>query len=397
MPYLRSHVPRALLALAISAFAIGTTEFVIMGLLPEVAGDLSVSIPKAGLLISAYALGVAIGAPILAILSSRWRRKTALLVLMGLFIAGNLLSALAPDYCVLMLARVIAALCHGAFFGIGAVVAADLVANNQRARAVALMFTGLTLANVLGVPLGTLIGHSLGWRATFWCVTALGVLSAVALIRWVPSHLRSGITHITTELQVLGKLKVWLALGMTVLGFGGVFTVFTYIAPILQELAHASPSMVSTVLLLFGLGLTLGNVLGGRLADWYLMPSLMGTLAALAIVLVLFAWTSHSLVPAALTVFAWGVIAFSCVAPLQMHVVEQARSAPNLASTLNISAFNLGNAGGAWLGGEVINRELTLDHIMYTGAAVAFAGLLLTVICHVLEKRSRICMSASPT
>jgi len=235
--------------------------------------------------------------------------------------------------------------------------------------------------------LGTLIGQALGWRATFWCVTALGILSAAALVSWVPSHLQGGVTRFAAELRVLGELKVWLALGMTVLGFGGVFTVFTYIAPILQELAHASPGMVSGTLLLFGLGITLGNALGGRLADWRLMPSLMGILAALVVVLTLFAWTSHSLIPAVLTMFVWGVVAFASVAPLQMHVVEQARSAPNLASTLNISAFNLGNAGGAWLGGEIISRGLSLDHIMYAGAAVALAGLLLTAISYLYEKR----------
>ncbi|MEX1829847.1 MFS transporter [Luteibacter sp. CQ10] len=377
-----------LLALAVAAFAIGTTEFVIMGLLPEVAADLRVSIPSAGMLVSGYALGVAVGAPLLAALTAKLERKRALLLLLGLFILGNLLCAVAPNYGMLMTARVVAAFCHGSFFGIGAVVAAHLVPANQRARAIALMFAGLTLANVLGVPFGTFLGQWAGWRATFWAVTALGVLAAVAVVRFVPAlpHLRA--PDMRRELRVLREPQALIALGMTVLGFGGVFTVFTYIAPILQEQSHVSPHWTGAVLVLFGVGTTIGNMLGGRLADWRLMPSLMGILVVLAALLVVFAWTMHSTLAAIVTVFVWGIASFATVAPLQSRVVHVAGDAPNLASTLNIAAFNLGNAGGAWLGGVVIAAGLGLPAVSLAGAAVTVAGLLATVASVMLERRS---------
>jgi DHA1 family inner membrane transport protein len=377
-----------LLALAVAAFAIGTTEFVIMGLLPEVAADLRVSIPSAGMLVSGYALGVAVGAPLLAALTARLERKRALLLLMGLFILGNLLCAIAPNYDVLMAARVVAAFCHGSFFGIGAIVAAHLVPTNQRARAISLMFAGLTLANVLGVPFGTFLGQWAGWRATFWAVTALGVAASLAVARFVPAlpHLKA--PHMGRELRVLREPQVLLALGMTVLGFGGVFTVFTYIAPILQEQSHIDPHWTGAVLVLFGLGTTIGNILGGRLADWKLMPSLMGILVALTVLLVVFAWTMHSAVAAVVTVFVWGIAAFATVAPLQSRVVHVAGDAPNLASTLNIAAFNLGNAGGAWLGGAVLAAGYAMPVVSLAGAAVTVAGLLATMASVALERRA---------
>ncbi|HXP01677.1 MAG TPA: MFS transporter [Luteibacter sp.] len=377
-----------LLALAVAAFAIGTTEFVIMGLLPEVAADLRVSIPSAGMLVSGYALGVAVGAPLLAALTARLERKRALLLLMGLFILGNLLCAMAPNYEVLMVARVVAAFCHGSFFGIGAIVAAHLVPANQRSRAIALMFAGLTLANVLGVPFGTFLGQWAGWRATFWAVTGLGVVASLAVARFVPALPNLKAPHMGRELRVLREPQVLIALGMTVLGFGGVFTVFTYIAPILQEQSHISPHWTGAVLVLFGLGTTIGNILGGRLADWKLMPSLMGILVALTLLLVLFAWTMHSTVAAIVTVFVWGIAAFATVAPLQSRVVHVAGDAPNLASTLNIAAFNLGNAGGAWLGGVVLAAGYAMPVVSLAGAAVTVAGLLATMASVALERRS---------
>ncbi|MDF3982514.1 MFS transporter [Luteibacter sahnii] len=377
-----------LLALAVAAFAIGTTEFVIMGLLPEVAADLRVSIPSAGMLVSGYALGVAVGAPLLAALTARIERKRALLLLLGLFIVGNLLCAIAPTYGVLMVARVVAAFCHGSFFGIGAVVAAHLVPPGQRARAIALMFTGLTLANVLGVPFGTFLGQWAGWRATFWAVTGLGVLAGLAVMRFVPALPNLRAPDMRRELRVLREPQALIALGMTVLGFGGVFTVFTYIAPILQTQSHVSPQWTGAVLVLFGVGTTLGNLLGGRLADWRLMPSLMGILVALAALMALFAWTMHDTVAAIATVFVWGIASFATVAPLQSRVVHVAGDAPNLASTLNIAAFNLGNAGGAWLGGVVIAAGLGLPAVSLAGAAVTVAGLLATVASVALERRS---------
>jgi DHA1 family inner membrane transport protein len=376
-----------LLALAVAAFAIGTTEFVIMGLLPEVATDLEVSIPSAGMLVSGYALGVAVGAPLLAAFTAKMERKHALLLLMGLFILGNALCAMAPNYDVLMVARVVAAFCHGSFFGIGAVVAAHLVPANQRARAIALMFAGLTLANVLGVPFGTFLGQWAGWRSTFWAVTALGVVAALGVFRFVPSLPDLKAPDMRRELRVLREPQALIALGMTVLGFGGVFTVFTYIAPILQEQSHVSPHWTGAVLVLFGLGTTIGNMLGGRLADWKLMPSLMGILVVLTALLVAFAWTMHSTVASIVTVFLWGIAAFATIAPLQSRVVHVAGDAPNLASTLNIAAFNLGNAGGAWLGGAVLAAGYSMPTVSLTGAAVTVAGLLATMASVALERR----------
>lgn len=382
-----SALPPPLLALALAAFGIGTTEFIIMGLLPEVATDLRVSIPRAGLLVSGYALSVAIGAPILAVLTAAMPRKRALLLLLGLFIAGNVFSALAPGYGWLLAARVVTAFCHGAFFGIGAVVAASLVPANRQAQAIALMFTGLTLANVLGVPAGTALGQAVGWRAAFWAVSAIGVLASAGVAWFVPSSLPLPQTHLMREFAVLRKPQVWIALGMTVLGFGGVFTVFTYIAPILEQVAGVPPRAVTGILLLFGAGLTVGNTLGGKLADWRLMPALIGILAALALVLLLFSLTMQARWPAMLTVFVWGVFAFATVPPLQMRVVAKAAEAPNLASTLNIGAFNLGNALGAWLGGVVIAQGAPLTMLPVAGAAVALGGLALTAWSALLDRK----------
>jgi DHA1 family inner membrane transport protein len=379
--------PLPLLALALAAFGIGTAEFVIMGLLPEVAADLKVSIPSAGLLVSGYALGVAVGAPILAVLTASMPRKRALVFLLGLFIAGNALSAIAPGYDTLLAARVLTAFCHGAFFGIGAVVAASLVPANRQAQAIALMFTGLTLANVLGVPAGTALGQAEGWRATFWAVTAIGVVAMAAVVAVVPARLPLPQARLIHEFAVLRKPQVWLALGMTVLGFGGVFTVFTYIAPILEQVTGVSPHAVTLILLLFGAGLTVGNTLGGKLADWKLMPALLGILAAMALVLLLFTHTMHARIPAMLTVFAWGVFAFATVPPLQMRVVAKAAEAPNLASTLNIGAFNLGNAFGAWLGGAVIAQGAPLTALPVAGAMVTLAGLGLTLWSAWLDRK----------
>ncbi|MFP3246003.1 MAG: MFS transporter [Paraburkholderia sp.] len=371
-------MPIPLLALAISAFAIGTTEFVIMGLLPEVARDLAVSIPSAGLLVSGYALGVAVGAPLLAVVTSKMPRKLALQLLMGVFIVGNVLCAVASDYSVLMIARVVTSFAHGSFFGIGAVVAASLVPQEKRASAIALMFTGLTLANVLGVPFGTFIGQQFGWRTAFWVVAALGVVSLAGVAALVPNRHDTGPAGLMHEVRVMKDPQVWMALAMTIVGFGVVFVVFTYIAPILEQVSGFSPRGVTLILVLFGVGLTLGNTIGGKLADRALMPSLMGILLALAVVMAVFTRTSHSQVAAAATIFVWGIAAFATVPPLQMRVVEKATAAPNLASTLNIGAFNLGNAGGAWLGGLAISHGLGLDALPWVAAVVSLAALLLT-------------------
>ena len=373
-------MPLSLLILALSAFAIGTTEFVIMGLLPEVAVDLGVSIPGAGWLVTGYALGVAIGAPFMALATARLPRKAALVALMGVFIIGNLLCALATDYNVLMFARVVTALCHGAFFGIGSVVAANLVPANRRASAVALMFTGLTLANVLGVPLGTALGQVYGWRSTFWAVTVIGVIALIGLIRYLPIKRDEEKLDMRAELAALKGAGIWLSLSMTVLFSASMFALFTYVAPLLGDVTGVSPRGVTWTLLLIGLGLTLGNILGGKMADRRLGATLVGVFAAMAIVSTVLTWTSTALIPAEITLFLWATAAFAAVPALQVNVVSFGKAAPNLVSTLNIGAFNLGNALGAWVGGTVIDQGLGLTRVPLAAAALAVLALIVTLI-----------------
>ncbi|WP_100633526.1 MFS transporter [Pseudomonas qingdaonensis] len=373
-------MPLSLLILALSAFAIGTTEFVIMGLLPDVASDLGVSIPGAGWLVTGYALGVAIGAPFMALATARLPRKAALVALMGVFIIGNLLCALATDYNVLMFARVVTALCHGAFFGIGSVVAANLVSANRRASAVALMFTGLTLANVLGVPLGTALGQVYGWRSTFWAVTVIGVIALIGLIRFLPIKRDEEKLDMRAELAALKGAGIWLSLSMTVLFSASMFALFTYVAPLLGDVTGVSPRGVTWTLLLIGLGLTLGNILGGKLADRRLAATLMGVFAAMAVISTALSWTSTALIPAEITLFLWATAAFAAVPALQVNVVSFGKAAPNLVSTLNIGAFNLGNALGAWVGGTVIDQGLGLTRVPLAAAALAVLALIVTLI-----------------
>ncbi|MFJ4371954.1 MFS transporter [Pseudomonas japonica] len=373
-------MPLSLLILALSAFAIGTTEFVIMGLLPDVAADLGVSIPGAGWLVTGYALGVAIGAPFMAMATSRLPRKLALVSLMGVFIVGNLLCAVASDYNLLMFARVVTALCHGAFFGIGSVVAASLVPANRRASAVALMFTGLTLANVLGVPLGTALGQVAGWRSTFWAVTGIGVIALIGLIRVLPLRHDEEKLDMRAELAALKGAGIWLSLSMTVLFSASMFALFTYVAPLLGDVTGVTPHGVTWTLLLIGLGLTLGNILGGKLADRRLGATLIGVFAAMAVVSTVLSWTSVALIPAEITLFLWATAAFAAVPALQVNVVMFGKAAPNLVSTLNIGAFNLGNALGAWIGGVVIAQGLGLTHVPLAAAALAVLALIVTLI-----------------
>jgi len=274
-----------LLALAIASFGIGTTEFVIMGLLPNVAQDLSVTIPQAGMLVSGYALGATFGAPVLAVATARMDRRRALLLLIGIFILGNLLCALAPSYWLLMGARVVTAFCHGSFFGLGAVVAAELVAPQRRAQAIALMFSGLTLANVLGVPFGTALGQAFGWRAAFWAVVGIGILAATALMVWLPRNIRPQGPGLLAEARTLGRSQVVLAMLISVISSASLFSVFTYITPILEHVTGVIAHNVTLILLLFGVALTLGNFVGGRLGDWRLMPAMIGILVLLIEVL----------------------------------------------------------------------------------------------------------------
>lgn len=373
-------MPVALLALALSAFAIGTTEFVIMGLLPEVAGDLQVSIPSAGWLISGYALGVAIGAPIMALLTASLPRKRTLSLLMVIFIIGNVLCALAYSYNLLMLARVVTALCHGAFFGIGSVVAASLVAPGRQASAVALMFTGLTLANVLGVPLGTWFGQLFGWRATFWGVAIIGILAFIALIVSLPVNKEEKPVHLASEISALANGRLWLSLLMTVCFAAAMFALFSYIAPLLLQVTGISDRGVSWTLFLIGAGLTAGNIIGGKLADWKVSFSLILSLSLIALFSLLFSWTSHALWLAEITLFLWAMATFATVPGLQINVVRHGKEAPNLVSTLNIAAFNVGNALGAWVGGAVIARGYGLTAVPVAAAAIAAVGLVVCVI-----------------
>ncbi|PBB16768.1 MFS transporter [Mesorhizobium sp. WSM4313] len=367
-------MPLALYALTAGAFGIGVTEFVIMGLLLDVSADLGVSISAAGLLITGYALGVVVGAPLLGALTGRLPRKTLLLALMVVFTVGNLACALAPDYWTLMAARVLTAFAHASFFGVGSVVATSLVAPNRKASAIALMFTGLTVANILGVPFGTWLGQAYGWRSSFLAVTLVGVIAFAVIALLVPRDEPTATEEEETSegaLAVLGRRPVLLGLLTTVLSWVGVFAAFTYLAPILTRVTGFSEAAVSPILLVFGGGLVAGNLLGGRLADRHLVPTVIGTLVALSAMLFVMAAAIHQPVAAIVAVGLLGAAAFATVAPLQMWVLEKAKGAgQGLASSFNIAAFNLGNAIGAWLGGFVI------DHGPGLGAVPLIAGLV---------------------
>ncbi|WP_418955701.1 MFS transporter [Streptomyces tritici] len=381
-------MPLALLALAIGAFGIGTTEFVIMGVLPQVAGDFGVSIPTAGWLVTGYALGVVLGAPLLTVLGARTSRKKMLMILMGLFVVGNTLSALAPTFGLMLAGRVVASLAHGAFFGIGSVVAAGLVAPQKRASAIALMFTGLTVANIVGVPGGTYIGQALGWRVTFGVVAVLGIVGLLGVARLVPEQGRPEAANVRAEFAAFKNVQVLLAMAMTVLGFGGVFAAITYITPMMTEIAGYSEGSVTWLLVLLGAGMFLGNLIGGRLADRALMPMLFVSLAALSGTLLAFTATAHNKVLAALTLTLIGALGFASVPPLQKRVLDQAAAAPTLASAANIGAFNLGNALAAWLGGIVIAAGLGYTAPNWVGALLSGAALLLAVVSAALDRRA---------
>jgi DHA1 family inner membrane transport protein len=380
-------MPLALYALTAGAFGIGVTEFVIMGLLIEVGGDLGVSISAAGLLISGYALGVVVGAPIMTIATSHWPRKTVLLVLMGIFTIGNLACAIAPDYWSLMAARVLTAFAHGTFFGVGSVVATTLVPANKKASAIAVMFTGLTVANILGVPFGTWLGQHLGWRATFYAVTLVGVLALAIIAVFVPKDRDAPEpSNLKQDLAVLARPQVLMGLLTTVLSWVGVFAVFTYIAPILTRLAGFSDAAVSPILLVFGGGLVVGNLVGGRLADRWLIPTVLGSLFALTAVLGLMSFATHNQIAVVVFVALLGAVGFATVPPLQMWVLEKAHGAgQSLASSFNIAAFNLGNAIGAWLGGAVIDHG-GLASVPWVAALVPLAALGVAVAAMRFER-----------
>jgi MFS transporter, DHA1 family, inner membrane transport protein len=380
------HTP--LMALAVAAFGIGTSEFIIMGLLPNLSDDFHVSIPKAGVLVTGYALSVTIGAPIVAIATAKLERKLALLLLMGVFTLGNLACAIAPTYNLLFAARVLTALCHGAFFGIGSVVAANLVPRNQRAQAIALMFSGLTLANVLGVPAGTALGQAYGWRSAFWAIVPIGLIAAAAVFLLVPRQTGAsiGLLH---EFRVLRKPQVLLVLAMSILTSASLFCVFTYIAPMLEAVTLVSPHTVTLTLLLFGVGITIGNLLGGALSDWRPMAFLIGALLTLIISLIVLYYAEPHVLPAIIMILLWGAIQFAAGAPLQSRIVDQAAAAPNLASTLNQGAFNFGNATGASLGGLMLTAGYTYRQLPLASILVTLITLVLALISAKLDRTHR--------
>ncbi|MFD3835421.1 MFS transporter [Streptomyces sp. NPDC058642] len=389
-------MPLALLALAVGAFGIGTTEFVMMGLLPEVADDLHIAIPTAGHLVSAYALGVVIGAPLLAAVTARMSRRTVLIGLMALFIVGNAASAFAPDYHWLLAARFLSGLPHGAFFGVGAVVATGMVAPERKARSVSLMFLGLTVANVAGVPVATLMGQHLGWRATFLGVSAIGLAAIAALASLIP-HDRvvagSG-AGLRGELAALKSLPVWLALGTTVAGFGALFAAYSYVTPMLTDSAGFADGSVTLLLALFGVGATVGNLVGGRLADHAMRGTLFGGLVSLVLVLALFPVLMSAQWSAGVAVVLLGVAAFVTGSPLQLMVMEKASSAPSLASSANQAAFNLANAGGAWIGGLALAAGFGVTSPAVAGAVLAVLGLGVAGAAAVVDRR-RVVVSGS--
>lgn len=376
-----SKIPISLLSLTIGAFGIGVTEFVIMGLLVEVGTSLHVSTSMAGLLISGYALGVVVGAPLITIATARWPHKQTLMAMMVIFIIGNIACALAANYELMMVARVVTAFAHGTFFGVGSVVATRLVAPERRASAISIMFTGLTVANILGVPLGTFIGQHAGWRMTFWMVAAIGV-AALAIIAWMvprdPRH--AAPASLAKDLRVLARPAVLLGLATTVLGYAGVFAVFTYIAPLLVQISGFSKEAISPILLLFGAGLVVGNLAGGWLADRALIPAIFSTLGLLFVVLLAGGPLLGMKAGALFMVVALGFAAFSTVAPLQMWVLRNTQGVgESLASSLNIAAFNLGNAIGAWCGGIALDR-MGLSSVPWVAAVFPVGALAVAAI-----------------
>ncbi|ANA34848.1 Inner membrane transport protein YdhP [Ralstonia mannitolilytica] len=382
-----------LLALAAGAFGIGTTEFSPMGLLPVIAEGVHVSIPQAGMLISAYAIGVMLGAPVMTLLLARWPRRSALIALMSIFTLGNLLSAIAPNYTTLLLARLVTSLNHGAFFGLGSVVAASLVPREKQASAVATMFMGLTIANVGGVPAATWLGQMIGWRMSFVATASLGLIAIAGLFAALPKGDAGKMPNLRAELRVLARPVVVGALLTTVLGAGAMFTLYTYVAPTLAQLTGATPAFVTAMLVLIGVGFSIGNMAGGRLADRSLDGSLIGFLVLLIATMLAFPVLAKTHAGAAAALLVWGIATFAVVPPLQMRVMRAAAEAPGLASSINVGAFNLGNALGAAAGGAVISAGLGYAAVPVAGALIAAAGLLL-VLLQVAQRRSRLAVNA---
>ncbi|MGG4142504.1 MFS transporter [Paenibacillus algorifonticola] len=379
--------PVSILSLTVGAFAIGMTEFVIMGLLPNVATDLHVSISAAGQLITMYALGVAIGAPILTMLTQQIPQKRLLCLLMILFIVGNVISVFAPSYAVLMGARVITALTHGTFFGVGAVIASNLVPPNKRAGAVSIMMAGLTIANIIGVPLGTFIGQNMGWRASFGAIAIMGAIALAGILVFIPKIKQEQTASIVQQLAALARPKLLVFLLICALGNSGLFAVFTYITPLLTQVTGFAEHSVTWILVLFGCGVTLGNIVGGKLADWKLMPAILGLYVAISVILAILTFTIHSPAAAVVTIFLWGAGSFAVMPGLQVRIMSLAKAAPALASTSSHSAGNLGNAVGAFIGGWVITH-LSLNALPWVGAVLVGMALMLGLATYMSERKT---------
>ena len=369
-----------LLALAIGAFAIGTTEFSPMGFLPQIAENLNISIPTAGMLITAYALGVMIGAPIMTLWFGHFPRRKALIILMAIFTLGNIFAAIAPNYWGLMGARIFTSLNHGAFFGIGSIVAISVVPKDKQASAVAMMFMGLTIANIGGVPLATWIGQNIGWRMSFALIAILGVITILSLWKALPEGELGQRPDVNAELKVLTRLPVVLALLTTVMSAGAMFTLYTYIAPSLHHITHATPTVITFMLVLIGIGFSIGNHLGGKFADLSVTKTLIGFLVVLMVMMLLFPILAKTTIGAGIALIIWGTAAFAVVPPLQMRVMSVAHEAPGLASSVNIGAFNLGNALGAAAGGAVLSMKMSYATVSITGAVLTALGLILVFI-----------------
>lgn len=390
-------MPLALWALVIGAFGIGTTEFIIAGLLPAIAADFGVTIPVAAHLATSYALGVFVGAPVLIILGARTPKKTMLALLAGLFVLGNGVTAMAPSLEIAIVGRVITSLTHGAFFGIGSVLAAEMVAPHQRVSAIAFMFSGLTVANLIGVPAGTWLSQQFSWQTTFYAITLIGVATVAGVLALIPPTPKPKAHRIGHEFAAFGNAKVLLAMGITILGPAAFFTSITYIAPMMTEVAGFSEGAVTWLLMVFGFGLFVGNWLGGRYADKALMPMLYGTLLAQGLVLIVFHYVASSQVASVLCIFLMAAFGFATVSPIQKLVMDKARAAgaPTLASAVNIGLFNLGNALGAWLGGVVIAQGFGFTSPNWAGGLLSVGALVLALASGWLDRREEMAQGPS--
>ncbi len=384
-------MPAAIWALAIATFGIATTEFIVAGLLPEIATEFTISIPTAGYMVTSYALGVFVGAPVLILLGARIERKKMLSMLMVLFIIGNALTTFSPTFSLAIIGRIVASLTHGAFMGIGAIIAAELVAENKRTSAIALMFSGMTVANLVGIPLGAWIGKEISWRMTFAIITVIGVIALVGILKLLPKFDQNAPVSIKKELLAFTNIHVLLAMGITVLGPAAFFTTITYIAPLMINIAGFSESAITWILLILGLGFFFGNIVGGKLADNAMMPLLYSTLGLQSVVLLIFWLYGANQFIACLSLFLMAALGFATVSPIQRLVMDKAQEAgaPNLVSSVNIGFFNLGNAVGAWLGGVIIAANYGYTTLNLAGGVLAAMALLLAVISGFLDQKKR--------